>query len=159
MFRIKKWIGAISASHKEFSWIPALACARPLGRNNAEILLRIWRHHTRLFYFGSGQFSHSEIPRPMIHSLSVVERKSELFGKKRHHLLVRTREMGQIRAPKTALWPEGLDDTADERVKGREGVRLGDVTRQRGDFHGDVFQMGLHTKIIDGAIERIARNL
>src|SRR5207244_12196890 len=64
--------------------------------------------------------------------------------------------MGQIRAPKTALRPEGLDDTADERVKRRERVRLGDVTRQRGDFHGNVFQMSQLTKIIYGAIQWFA---
>jgi hypothetical protein len=62
--------------------------------------------------------------------LVVRREKVELFSEQGHHLSIRAGEMREIRAPETALSTEGINDAANQRVKGRKRVGFVDVTRQ-----------------------------
>ena len=52
----------------------------------------------------------------MIHSNSVAESDFISSVNRRHHLFIRTGQVRQIGAPKTALRAEGVDDAAHQRM-------------------------------------------
>ena len=106
--------------------------------------------------FGSGQLQ--PFGNAAAHDPFQLGRRKRFhfFGKQRHHLFVRAGQMRQIRAPKTALRAEGVDDAAHQRMQRWKRISLVDVAGQRRNFNRDVLSARKLDHVVDRGVERFA---